>query len=280
MAWTKRQRGSRYYVRSERHGDKVITRYYGTGPIGIAVAAVFEERDARRKAESEQREGIEAVERNMEDLDDLCDDLVRASLENAGYHLRRGEWRRRVTKAMKAQEREERIAHLTQCAKEGNVSALGELRDQEPDVYRNLLKRYGDMQRNLESHWANKIGGGQDLIIRAGVFENAEEMRASLCGPNLSPLEAVLVHSIVVTSLQASYADIFDATSGEQKEYLEKVRDRINKRLCRSIKTLAQVRKLIGPSVEVKLSQKVSVSKTGKGTKSRTVRKLTKNVTI
>lgn len=99
MAWVKRRRGGRYYVRSVRVGGKVTSEYYGVGPAAEAVAALDAqeraERAARLKALAEERARVDQIEAELETLDDLCRDLVRASLEEAGYHCHRGQWRRR-----------------------------------------------------------------------------------------------------------------------------------------------------------------------------------------
>lgn len=98
MAWEKRKRGGRYFTRSVRINGRVVRFYFGAGPVAEAVAALDAqkrtERATRLKAVAEEQACVEQIEAELEALDDLCRDLVHASMEEAGYHEHRGQWRR------------------------------------------------------------------------------------------------------------------------------------------------------------------------------------------
>jgi hypothetical protein len=100
MGWEKRERGTWYYTRSHRAGDRVVKEYIGTGPIAELAAAQDALKRHRREEEAKawraKRERLEALEEPVEELCEVADLLARATLWAAGYHQHRGgEWRKR-----------------------------------------------------------------------------------------------------------------------------------------------------------------------------------------
>jgi hypothetical protein len=102
MAWEKRQNGGFYYYRSCKVGSTVKKEYLGNGPLAEAAAesdaVVREERLREREAEARAlrllEEDAEATEHPMTAMDDLCELVVQAELERAGFHIHHGQWRR------------------------------------------------------------------------------------------------------------------------------------------------------------------------------------------
>ena len=101
MAWEKRQNSGFYYYRSYKLGAKVKKQYLGRGPLAEAAAendiAAREERIRQRETKAQALQAIEERTETMESplvvLDDLCNHLVHAELEGAGYFNHRGHWR-------------------------------------------------------------------------------------------------------------------------------------------------------------------------------------------
>jgi hypothetical protein len=98
VAW-ERCRDNLYYYQAEREGGRVRKRYVGTGEeaelIAHADATIRRtktERRERARAEMEEAEGLASM---ADELDDAAEVLVRAEMLAAGYHKRKGEWRRR-----------------------------------------------------------------------------------------------------------------------------------------------------------------------------------------
>ena len=93
-----RKNGNLYYYRSVREGEKVHKVYVGAGEI----ARVFHEGDvlrrAGRKVQREREKGelerLEALASPVLKLSEAADILARAHLIAAGYHRRKGEYRR------------------------------------------------------------------------------------------------------------------------------------------------------------------------------------------
>ena len=102
MAWERRKRGGNYYTRSWRRNGRVVREYVGTGPFAEIIAASDRTRRELRKAEREEekdrqrrdREHLEALAAPVEELSEAAEILAHAHLVDAGFHRRKGEYRR------------------------------------------------------------------------------------------------------------------------------------------------------------------------------------------
>ncbi len=99
MAWETRERGGSYYTRSRREEGRVVREYVGTGEVAELIAHADEtrrlERAERVEAERAELERARGLVDMVPDLDAAVEILVRAEMIAAGYHLHKGEWRRR-----------------------------------------------------------------------------------------------------------------------------------------------------------------------------------------
>jgi len=95
MGWEK----GRYYTRSRKVNGRVVREYIGGGEQGALVAKLDEmARDRRELARFEWKMAKEEMETFDETVGIVCqmaDIMAKAELIAAGYHLHRGEWRRR-----------------------------------------------------------------------------------------------------------------------------------------------------------------------------------------
>lgn len=144
-------------------------------------------------------------------------------------------------------------------AEKGDETVLPDLRKwfQDP-VLVDMLG--GDLARQAERSLLNSAAG-KNLAFREAVLRKMELMRAELTGPNATPLERLLVERIVTCWLQLHYADIRLAQSEakmtmEQGAYQEECRERAHRRYLSAIKTLATVRKLALPVLQVNIAKK------------------------
>ena len=99
MGWETRQRGGRYYTRSQRQGGHVVCVYVGGGERGEQAAAADalarERREAERAAHTRERLQHDTVEAQLAAWYAAVDTQIHAALTAAGYHQhKRGEWRR------------------------------------------------------------------------------------------------------------------------------------------------------------------------------------------
>jgi len=97
MGWEER-RGRLYYYRSVRQGKRVRKEYVGGGAFGQLLAQLDElERLQREEEEASWKEEREHLERSagfLRELQEAAEILIRAELLVAGFHKRKGEWRR------------------------------------------------------------------------------------------------------------------------------------------------------------------------------------------
>src|SRR5215208_3826897 len=98
MGWEER-RGRLYYYRSVREGKRVRKEYIGGGSFGQLIAQLDElERLQRKEEEASWREEQERLQRSagfLQELEEAAEILTRAQLLAAGFHKRKGEWRRK-----------------------------------------------------------------------------------------------------------------------------------------------------------------------------------------
>ena len=88
-----------YWYRSVRRGAKVQTEYLGSGVLAELSAELDavarEEREAQRAAVRAERETQREIDRAIDVAGDALKELTRAALVANGYHLHKGQWRKR-----------------------------------------------------------------------------------------------------------------------------------------------------------------------------------------
>jgi hypothetical protein len=106
-----------------------------------------------------------------------------------------------------------------------------------------------------------------NLFARETLERQVERLKAELSGANPSPLERLLVERIACCRLQVNYAETKNAEYAkagrnfQASEYYQKRVDRAQQRYIAAIKALAQVRRLLGSSVQVNIAeQQVNVA--------------------
>lgn len=101
MAWEYRERGGPYYYRNRKVRGRVVREYVGGGLVAELVAAddieARQKREALRAEERMQREVVAAAVGDLLRLQDASLSLAQAVLADEGFHLHRGEWRRRTS---------------------------------------------------------------------------------------------------------------------------------------------------------------------------------------
>jgi hypothetical protein len=102
VAWEGRKHGRSSSTPSRRKNGCVLREYVGTGPFAEIIAASDRTRRELRKAEREEekdrqrrdREHLEALAAPVEELSEAAEILAHAHLVDAGFHRRKGEYRR------------------------------------------------------------------------------------------------------------------------------------------------------------------------------------------
>src|SRR5205814_399087 len=96
---------------------------------------------------------------------------------------------------------------------------------------------------------------GKDLVHKELLRRRLARMKRELCGADPTPLERLLVERVALTWADAQIWDILFAAENklslQQAEYVSRARERANRRFLTAARTLAQVRKLALPAVQV-----------------------------
>jgi hypothetical protein len=149
------------------------------------------------------------------------------------------------------------IQKLIERAQRGDEKTLPMLREilKEP----HMVESCGNLARHAENGLIRKFTG-KDLAVKEGLFRKLHSLKAELSGTSPSPLERLLVERIALCwlhlhHLEAIYAHK-DSMALDLGIYYQKCIDRAHKRYLSAIKTLAVIRKLALPVLQVNIAKK------------------------
>jgi hypothetical protein len=164
-------------------------------------------------------------------------------------------------------EEAKRLSALTYKAQKGNRKALAEASQMLTE--HRLWHVVGDMGRYAQDAWLDAAAGNNPLARRA-LEEQLRELRNGLREAGDSPLERVLIDRLVSCWLQANYADWQHGAlikkgsySFAEGRYDQDRQDRAHRRLLQAAKTLATVRRLLAPAVQINVGQNQIITQTG-----------------
>ena len=148
------------------------------------------------------------------------------------------------------------IEDLVKRGEDGDVSVLPRVReilDEFPGEATRLLM--GDLAFTNNFLTASQIAG-RNPVFCVAIEHNLDALRSDLEGPAPSPIERLLVERCLACWLQLQRADMnYEHHKGELPiphfDFLGKQRDRAHRRFLQAIKTLATVRKLALPVLQV-----------------------------
>lgn len=117
----------------------------------------------------------------------------------------------------------------------------------------------GNLAQQAEASFI-ETAAGENLAFKEALRRKLEILRDELSGPNPTPIERLLVERIVACWLQVQDADVRYAQAKNLSipwgEYYQRRMDRAHRRYLSAIKTLAVVRKLALPVLQVNIAQK------------------------
>jgi hypothetical protein len=287
MAWTKRERGTRYYQRSRREGDRVVTEYFGASETAVAIAQLDEHlRKMRQWADArtrDERTRLEALDATLGDYYRAVETQMKRALIALGFRRHaRGEWRRRrggggdVTKSgasgasrtkrkdmdanhvsaagwrdMDALERQQ----LLDAAQRGDRRAVALVMvgaEEDADLYDQLTN---SARREREALIATACGA--NVLMRGSLLEQTQHREDQLLAESAYPstLERALIERTATCWLAAHLADL-EAEGRMQSDtplsvalarFYEQRRALAHERYLRATLTLARVRRLLRP---------------------------------
>jgi hypothetical protein len=147
---------------------------------------------------------------------------------------------------------------LIDRAQEGDQTTLPALRKmlQAPNA---VDAMGGDLARQTQLTLIHKFSG-KNLLLRESLTRKLELLRGELAGPNPTPLERLLVERIVACWLHLHHLEHIYAQTGsmslELASYYQRSITSAQKRYLAAIKTLAVVRKLAVPVLQVNIARK------------------------
>jgi hypothetical protein len=148
----------------------------------------------------------------------------------------------------------QRVLERAQSGDEATLPALREML-KEP----HLVEVCGNLAAHAEQTLIRKFSG-KDLAVREGLRRKLDTLRAELAGPTPTPLERLLVERIAACWLHLYHLETVyagkDSMSLELAQHYQKCIDRGHKRYLSAIKTLAVVRKLAVPVLQVNIARR------------------------
>jgi hypothetical protein len=269
-------RGGRpYFYRSVRRGGRVTSKYLGSGPVALWLAAVAgRERSAGRR----DRGRLLAAEREADRIYDRVETAVCAALGLLGYHRHdRGAWRRRrdmdnalttaggTAVAAKPPLTSQEARELFDRANAGGEAVLAELRDYltaDPKGVR-VAELFGNPGGTAAEALVNRFSGDEVAIKMAAKLKWAE-LRRELAGPDPSPIERLLADRAaycwfwLYTLEMWVHQKAAEPRTVDQVDFLEKRTDRAHRRYLSALKSLAAVRRLETPARVLTVTKSVS----------------------
>jgi hypothetical protein len=123
-----------------------------------------------------------------------------------------------------------------------------------------LMAVYGDVFRHAQDAVVKPIAG-KDIAMQEILRRKISAVRDELAGPNATPLERILCERVALCWFDAHeqdrlYGNPQDGVSFKSCEYRESRRDRAHKRFLAACKTLATVRRLAVPAIQVNVARK------------------------
>ena len=143
-------------------------------------------------------------------------------------------------------------------ATSGDPAALRTLRpllDEAPE----LCEVFGDLGRKAKTAWI-EIATGKHGLTREALTRHVETLQRELAGPSPSVLERLLAERIVLCWLEVHCLDPALSAKTEMPvrhaEFSDRRRDRAHRRYLSALRSLATIRRLLIPSVQLNIGSK------------------------
>lgn len=150
------------------------------------------------------------------------------------------------------------VNKLLKRAQSGDASTLPALRKALQDQV--IVDQCGGQLAWQVEHSLIDAAAGKNLLFKEALGRKLELLRAELAGPSPSPLERLLADRAVTCWLflhdrEMRFVQAKDLTI-HQAEYWQRTIDRAQKRYLSALRTLALVRKLALPVLQVNIARK------------------------
>ena len=155
-------------------------------------------------------------------------------------------------------DRQATLRALVKQADGGDQAALPAVREIFETVP-GIWDSYGDVATTAENALIDLLAGGS-VLTREGISKITAGMRAELAGPNASPLEGLLVERVVACWLLSHQADLayaraLKALASKEIDLYQRRQDRAARQYLYALRSLAVVRRLLAPAVQVNVAE-------------------------
>lgn len=148
------------------------------------------------------------------------------------------------------------IVERAQAGDKTALPALQEMLDRVPAI-REVLG--ADLDRIVEDKIATSLGGAKGLAFREAIKRKLAALRHDLEGSASTPTERLLIDRVVACWLQVQEADLRYANAGNcdirQADFHLRRQNSAHRRYLSALKTLAMIRKLAIPVVQVNIGK-------------------------
>ena len=156
---------------------------------------------------------------------------------------------------------------IIERAKNGDAAAMTSLREllaQAPEVREAVT---GMLEQAVERKTIKSIGSGS-AVFQEGLRQRLADLSKELEGPSPSPVERLLANRIAMCWLQVQEADLaatgFSGCSLPQANFHSKRQDRAHRRFLSAIRSLAMIRKLALPAMQLNIAEnQINVASAG-----------------
>ena len=153
---------------------------------------------------------------------------------------------------------DDKLTEVLQKASSGDQSVLPELR-RLLDLGPEIPQLFGDLGRLATTAWID-LATGDNLLRREALTRQVAVLEREIAGPSPSVLERLLAERIVVCWLELNYLELALTSKGErplrQAEYYDRRKDRAHRRYLSAIRSLATIRRLVIPALQVNIGAK------------------------
>jgi hypothetical protein len=149
---------------------------------------------------------------------------------------------------------------LCDRANNGDKSCLPEVRALLADGGRGMALREanGSPSEWLRRHLVEKACG-KNVLIKEAMEQEMDDLQADLSGPNPTPIEKLLAErASICWFIVNRYEDTYVKSSGwsiDQAEFHHRKIDKAHARFLSALRTLAQVRKLAVPAIQLNIAK-------------------------
>jgi hypothetical protein len=293
MAWEARP-GGRYYYHKRRVGGQVVSEYYGTGVIAEITAArlvLAAERRSAERAAAAQAQATRTAEARTPALDTLTQTLTgltRAVLLVNGYHTHNGTWRHTMPRPKAALPAPSSAIELPSgpWTAEQALDLLQTYLPSEhppPEVITAVRKLFAEVPFIWKVVGDMAVQAQHRLIERytsQPLVQEAIDAGIKSLGHELGRKEAPVLEKLLIDQVLTCWINVYDVQQRYANahaesitltlgEYWERRLTAAQRRYLRACETLARVRRLAVPPLQVNIGdQQINVAG-GSSTSSR-----------